>query len=220
MNKEQAMFHWTQNVCLNASFKGRYSGSAWWHRGNVLFRHDKPEARIEKTIDGRFICLENPEFWGYPEDPTIHTPDPKLPEWMRNKMLTIRLDNIGVFSAAPGNMIEFGGELHQFVYRSFRASLEGHLECARTCPVTSLVHYGQSDPLNFRSSYINNDCDRWDQYRAYFCPDMEPLPDISFEVGMIAKERWAKYTSPKAHAKRERAIARRKAKQALGLLDD
>ena len=217
MNRSDVIKKWTGNVVYGTKHNGRYSGSAYWFRGNVLYKHEEVCARLEQTITGDWFALKTYQHWQYIEDPR-KSDVPTANGWQARAFPELMMPSIGVATYLPGDVLR-GDELHEHMFRQFAMRLDRQLEDARSAPITqfsvnqSPYSYKETN-LREWTTRIYKDCQT---YRENFKPDMPLLPNIWAELEGIITSRVDRYNAPLAVAKRERAVARKAARVALGL---
>jgi hypothetical protein len=208
MNYDDILQMWIGSNKAALPVTERNRGNSFWFRRNIMFQHEIPLARLERTLQDGLVLLSATNigscYWPTSRDAAI---------------ATYRLPSIGVFSHADGDMLD-GYALHQHIHHSFHCRAWDVLYDVKTMPITRLLRWYRDEEVarNVWRGQAEGLAHQWNNYREAFCPELEPLPiNIAPEVDRIVCERWQKYHSPKAVAKRERRDARVNACVALGI---
>lgn len=186
------------------------------YRGPVLYAHEWPVGRIVHAPNRqRFVTLVRPSGW----IDTVYMNTKALPEKGPRLLENIHVEDLGVFSKYPDDMIDEAA-LHERTRQLFLAKAAWIIEVAETVPETVLVTSGSY----YRSSGVKllRDMDavaaKYLSYKLVFQLKWKEFPpNYQRTIRSIVENRTSKYESPAEVAKRERKAAREQAKKALGL---
>ncbi len=205
-NYDDCCDHFVQNNLHEGTFRERYAHDPFWFRGNVMFQHERPIFRLEKTITGSWIALRGNNHWGHLWDgerlaTVVQKPLPGMHFW-----------SIGVAHPYNGGVLR-GEEFHQHMHAQMLGNMEHLLDDARYCGILLLSQYGANRVMRAAEELEQKHFD----YRLNLAPELPDMGTYHVKIAKIVSDRLAVYNSDASVARRARKHAKALANEALSL---
>jgi hypothetical protein len=202
MSEGKILTRWLKYVARGEGSERTFADERYSYIGNVLYSNKWPVARLVKMPSGNYCCLTRT---GAKPSVLKDSKKPNLVKWLY-------VPCVGAYTRFPADMIS-DEELHERIKWLCHQEAQDCVERALRIPPNLLLTGGEDARLrqNLRSTIA-----RYKAYSEIFDLNWKEFPDTyhnEFE-GVIASRDRA-YSNPKEVEKRERAKARKDAKQAL-----
>jgi hypothetical protein len=212
MSEHRITTRWLRYVLRGEGKSRSDANERFMYRGPVLYSHEWPAARLVKGPGKNdWYCVA--KVGVRPHNPKEWTTGPQLVATLHG------MDCVGVFSKYEGDM-NTDGQLHERTRFLAHCAAQLYIEQAQTWPADKLLLKGAWSSTGSDALKVNLDgvFKRYDMYRTAFQLDWPDFPNRYLEEFREAIDaRATDYYDPKAVAQRERQLARRDAKHALGL---
>lgn len=208
MSMSQIIKRWVLHVLHD---KGKDRSDAldrYAYRGVLLYSNDWPVARLVHAKGRRWVCLTRTGAAAPTSSGVVGVP------YVGN---LVHVPCVGAFSQYEGDMLP-DDKLHDRLSWLWHAEAQGIIEKAQTWPMVKLLSTGWRQGNKTLQRDMSNVYGRYHAYRDAFDLDWPDFPGrYENALGNALALRSNEYNAPKAVEKRERAAARKEAKQALGM---
>lgn len=194
----QQWFNWV----LNGKGKEKHAVGKYSYDGAVFYADGTASQRLLKSKHGEWVLL-------------CRYYATQMPDWAKTHVSTIVVPDIAVFSVYPGDWYDDAEAIHdrqKFIMLSRINALIEEVEAMHAKELE--VEYRVKNVRDNLNKFYNN----WNEYDHLFHLKWGHLPAHYMDkVETIIRTKIAAWRDPTAVMKRERAAARKAAKEALGL---